>query len=140
MLAEAKFLIDEVKEYRRTDAALEEPRLTEYKLTSIDYAGAKADLRRLVTPAGLAWLRASPYELKEKVAPFADPSASSTTEGAAVHDAVAAFAQEAIAVLLQLGEPRVRAEELVDRVTRADRTIDTADGLVTAALRLKQVS
>jgi Holliday junction DNA helicase RuvA len=79
-------------------------------------------------------------ELKEKVAPFADPSASSTTEGAAVHDAVAAFAQEAIAVLLQLGEPRVRAEELVDRVTRADRTIDTADGLVTAALRLKQVS
>jgi hypothetical protein len=57
-----------------------------------------------------------------------------------VREAVAEFAQEAIAVLLQLGEPRLRAEELIDRVTRADPSIETADGLVTAALRLKQLA
>ena len=78
-------------------------------------------------------------ELKEKVAPFADHSGPDRSGTEEVREAVAAFAQEAIAVLLQLGEPRIRAEELVDRVTRADRSIDTADELVTAALRLKQV-
>ena len=78
-------------------------------------------------------------ELKDKVAPFADPGAAGTADGSAL-EAIADFAQEAIAVLLQLGEPRLRAEELIDRATRADPEIDTADGLVTAALRLKQVS
>jgi len=78
-------------------------------------------------------------ELKDKVAPFADPGSGTGAGGEAV-EAIADFAQEAIAVLLQLGEPRIRAEELVDRATRADPEIDTADGLVTAALRLKQVS
>ena len=59
------FLIDEEKAYKRKDAGvLEHPRLTEYKLTSTDYAGAKADLRRLVSPAGLAWLRSSSVDLK----------------------------------------------------------------------------
>lgn len=79
-------------------------------------------------------------ELKEKVAPFADPGSSAEATGTMVRESVAEFAQEAIAVLLQLGEPRLRAEELIDRVTRADPAIETADGLVTAALRLKQLA
>ena len=79
-------------------------------------------------------------ELKEKVGPFADPGSGAGAEEEVVREAITAFAQEAIAVLLQLGEPRLRAEELIDRVTRADPTIETADGLVTAALRLKQLT
>ena len=53
--------------YRRRDQLQEEPKLTEYKLTSTDYATSKADLRRLITPAGLAWLRASTSQLKTVV-------------------------------------------------------------------------
>ena len=45
---------------------------------------------------------------------------------------------DAIQVLLQLGEPRIRAVELVDRASRADPEIDSAEELVAAALRLKE--
>ena len=78
-------------------------------------------------------------ELKDKVEGFLDLDTSSRREHGET-EAIAAFIEEAIAVLLQLGEPRNRAEELVDRVTRADPTIDTADLLVTGALRLKQMN
>eukprot|EP00900_Chrysochromulina_parva_P010882 jgi/Chrpa1/19796/Chrysochromulina_OHIO_Genome00026223-RA len=54
-LIECKFLIDQELAYKKKDAP-EEQKVTEYKLTSIDYATPRADLRRLVTPAGLAWL------------------------------------------------------------------------------------
>lgn len=47
--------------------------------------------------------------------------------------------RDAIQVLVQLGEPRIRAVELVDRAGRADPEIETADALVAAALRLKEV-
>jgi len=78
-------------------------------------------------------------ELKEKVTRFADPGSAEQGETDMVHEAVAAFAHEALAVLLQLGEPRARAEELIGRASRADPEIDTADQLVTSALRLKQI-
>ena len=78
-------------------------------------------------------------ELKDKVEGFLD-GATDSDRPAAETEAIAEFIEEAIAVLLQLGEPRTRAEELVDRVTRADPTIDTADLLVTGALRLKQMN
>ena len=45
---------------------------------------------------------------------------------------------DAIQVLLQLGEPRIRAVELIDRANRADPGIDSAEELVAAALRLKE--
>jgi len=45
---------------------------------------------------------------------------------------------DAIHVLLQLGEPRIRAVELIDRANRADPGIDSAEELVAAALRLKE--
>jgi len=66
-LIDCKFFIDQEKTYKNREAA-EEQKLTEYKLTSIDYAGPRADLRRLVTPAGLAWLRASSTDLTRTVA------------------------------------------------------------------------
>lgn len=47
--------------------------------------------------------------------------------------------RDAIQVLVQLGEPRIRAVELVDRAGRADPDIETPDALVAAALRLKEV-
>lgn len=78
-------------------------------------------------------------ELKEKVEPFIDTTTTVGGSDESVREAVTEFAKEAIAVLLQLGEPRARAEELVDRATRADPEIDTADQLVTSALRLKQL-
>ena len=43
---------------------------------------------------------------------------------------------DAITVLVQLGEARPTAAELVDRVRRADPTITDADAFVAAALRL----
>ena len=78
-------------------------------------------------------------ELKDKVDGFIDESAS-PNQGTRPTEAIAEFVEEAIAVLLQLGEPRVHAEELIERVTRADPTIDTADLLVTGALRLRQMN
>jgi Holliday junction DNA helicase RuvA len=45
--------------------------------------------------------------------------------------------QDAITVLVQLGEARPIAAELIDRVRRADSTITEADAFVAAALRLK---
>ena len=65
-LIKVGFLVDQdeyKKELQRKDPTGEEPKLTEYKVTSTDYVGDMADLRRLVTPAGLAWLRASSKEL-----------------------------------------------------------------------------
>ena len=128
--------------------------------TTVKGIGARKALRIMQLPVGrialavsehdLALLTSLPevgkrtaeaivVELKEKVEPFIDAGATVGTNDDIVHEAVAAFAKEAIAVLLQLGEPRARAEELVDRATRADPEIDTADQLVTSALRLKQL-
>jgi Holliday junction DNA helicase RuvA len=78
-------------------------------------------------------------ELKDKVDGFIGQDAGSSQTRMET-EAIAEFIEEAIAVLLQLGEPRARAEELIERVTRADPTIDTADLLVTGALRLKQMN
>ena len=79
-------------------------------------------------------------ELKEKVDTFLDDGTSTGVDRTTTVGAIGAFAEEAIAVLLQLGEPRNVAEDLVDRVTTADPTIDSADQGVTGALRLKQLS
>ena len=67
-LIDCGFLVDQEGKYKPRPRGLdkvqvEELRLTEFKLTSTDYASPRCDLRRLVTPAGLAWLRASQSEL-----------------------------------------------------------------------------
>lgn len=48
-------------------------------------------------------------------------------------------ARDAILVLVQLGESRVVAADLVERARRADPSIDESDALVAAALRLKEL-
>lgn len=103
-------------------------------------ADGDIDLLKSLPEVGKRTAETIIMELKDKVAPFADPGSGGTTGENTVQEAISEFAQEAIAVLLQLGEPRLRAEELVERVTRADPSIETADGLVTAALRLKQLN
>ena len=71
---------------------------------------------------------------------FLEDGGTTGGDPAAQVGAVGAFAEEAIAVLLQLGEPRNVAEDLVNRVTTADPSIDSADQVVTGALRLKQLN
>lgn len=47
--------------------------------------------------------------------------------------------QDAVLVLVQLGESNLQARRLVDRALRADPAIDSADELVAAAYRLKEI-
>ncbi|MEC8321406.1 MAG: Holliday junction branch migration protein RuvA [Planctomycetota bacterium] len=51
-----------------------------------------------------------------------------------------AAAREAVLVLVQLGESRLAAVELVDRACRADPELAESDALVAAALRLKELT
>ena len=49
-------------------------------------------------------------------------------------------AQDAVAVLCQLGEPSHAARQLVARALVVDPELDAADAIVAAALRLKETS
>ena len=49
------------------------------------------------------------------------------------------IASDAVAVLVQLGESRLQARQLVDRALAADPSIDSPDALVAAAFRLKEL-
>ena len=49
-------------------------------------------------------------------------------------------AQDAVAVLCQLGEPSHAARQLVARALVVDPELDAADAIVAAALRLKEIS
>jgi Holliday junction DNA helicase RuvA len=46
---------------------------------------------------------------------------------------------DAVGILTQLGEQKMTARQLVDRALAADPTLDSADGLVAAAFRLKEL-
>jgi Holliday junction DNA helicase RuvA len=59
--------------------------------------------------------------------------------GAPLHSADEGLLRDAVAVLHQLGEPAHQARQLVERALAADPTIDTPDGLVAAAFRLKEM-
>lgn len=50
------------------------------------------------------------------------------------------IARDAITVLVQLGESKLTAKHLVDRVLAADPELATADQLVAAAFRLKELA
>ena len=75
-------------------------------------------------------------ELHGKVDRFVE--AKPRGDGAAT-DADAGLVHDAVAVLTQLGEPNLAARQLVERAARADPTIATADALVAAAFRLKEI-
>jgi Holliday junction DNA helicase RuvA len=50
-----------------------------------------------------------------------------------------ALVRDAVAVLTQLGEPKLIARQLVDRALAADPTLESAEVIVAAAFRLKEL-
>lgn len=77
-------------------------------------------------------------ELKDKAGRFL--GATSTIREAKPTDAKSGrVVADAVAVLVQLGEQRPVAMTLVERAIAADPTLDSADALVTAAFRLKEL-
>jgi len=83
-------------------------------------------------------------ELSGKVDRFVEikPAGASTRcigfDGAG--DSRSELVRDAVAVLVQLGEPKLIARQLVDRALAADNTLSTPDQLMAAALRLKQLA
>ena len=65
---------------------------------------------------------------------------SANSAGGAANDARTELIRDAVAVLVQLGEQKLIARQLVDRALAADKTLNTADQLMAAALRLKQLA
>ena len=81
-------------------------------------------------------------ELSGKVDRFVDlgsdsPSADGTAEQ--MMTGRQSVAQEALAVLVSLGEPRVPALQLIDRALRTDPELTSSDQLVAAVYRLKDL-
>ena len=72
-------------------------------------------------------------ELHDKV----DAQALTTPDAPAPTGSEPSATGDAVRVLVQLGESRLVANDLVDRAARADPELDTADALVAAALRIK---
>ena len=74
-------------------------------------------------------------ELKDKVSRFAAGAANSARVGGAVK--MSGAVADALVVLMQLGEPRVVAERLVERAALVVGKSAAADAIVAAALQLK---
>jgi holliday junction DNA helicase RuvA len=82
-------------------------------------------------------------ELSGKVDRFVEVKPAAGSGGSrdgAIADARSELVRDAVAVLVQLGEPRLIARQLVDRALAADKTLATPDQLMAAALRLKQLA
>jgi Holliday junction DNA helicase RuvA len=75
-------------------------------------------------------------ELRDKVDRFIElkPAPASAPDAAK-----AALVQDALAVLTQLGEPKLQARQLVERAIAADPEISTPGDLVAAAYHLKEL-
>lgn len=76
-------------------------------------------------------------ELHGKVDQFVPTAADRRGERDAASSPASRVADDAVAVLVTLGEPKLAALQLVDRALAADPEIGSADALVTAAFRLK---
>ena len=115
--------------YRKALRALQLP------LATIAAAIAQRDVDTLRTlpEIGKRTAETIVLELHDKVSQ--DHADAVPTEASSTN----AAPKEAVQVLVQLGEGRLRAVELVGRVGRADPSIESADELVAAALRLKDV-
>lgn len=82
-------------------------------------------------------------ELNGKVDRFVElkPSGAKRQIGdGGIDDTRAELIRDAVAVLVQLGEQKLIARQLVDRALAADKTLSTPDQLMAAALRLKQLA
>ena len=120
-------------------------RVMELPVGRIALAVAEGDVALLKTlpEVGKRTAETIIVELKEKVSPFLEfASGSNATSGNGVRDdtTLPEFANEALAVLQQLGEPRLRAEQLMRRALDVDPELNDAKDCVTAALRLKQLA
>ena len=74
-------------------------------------------------------------ELKDKVSRFTAGATNSARVGGAVK--MSGAVADALVVLMQLGEPRVVAERLVERAALVVGKSAAADAIVAAALQLK---
>lgn len=105
---------------------------------TIAEAIANRDLGLLVTlpEIGRKTAESIVVELKEKVGRFVGSTMLSEPKA---ETGGGRLLVEAVAVLVQLGENRPVARQLVDRAVAADPTLATADEVVTAALRLREL-
>jgi Holliday junction DNA helicase RuvA len=81
--------------------------------------------------------------LHGKVDPFVSEQAYVASEGAAADESPApsrAAAREALAVLMQLGESRPQAMQWIDQVLTRQPELDSAEAIITEALRLRSSS
>jgi Holliday junction resolvasome RuvABC DNA-binding subunit len=80
-------------------------------------------------------------ELRDKVDRFVELKPASGGAAASTPEEAArvGLIQDAVAVLTQLGEPKLQARQLVERALAADPEIETAEDLVAAAYRLKEL-
>ena len=104
-------------------------------------AGRDVDLLVTLPEIGKRTAETMVTELKGKLDRFieAKPAADGTEPGAVALTGNET-AREAVAVLMQLGEPAHQARALVERVIDADPTLATADAMVEAAFRIKALT
>jgi len=122
--------------YRKALRAMREPVWT--------IAGAIADrdlaLLKSLPEIGGRMAETILNELKGKVDRFIESKPAGADEACGANlRGRGQLATDALTVLIQLGENRSQARTLIDRALAADPEIDTADMLVTASLRLKEL-
>jgi Holliday junction DNA helicase RuvA len=100
---------------------------------------ALKDIKRLTTLPEIGKRTAEQIivELHGKVETFATGSGARTAGGVAVPMALADFQQQAIEVLVKLGERRPEAENWVERVCQVDPTLKDAQKIIQGVYRLK---
>lgn len=97
------------------------------------------DLLRSLPEIGKRTAETIVAELHGKVDHYIEVKPMGAADRATGPDAVrSALIRDAVAVLMQLGEQKLIARQLVDRALIADATLDSAEVLVAAAFRLKE--
>lgn len=97
------------------------------------------DLLRSLPEIGKRTAETIVAELDGKVDHFIEMKPSAATASNAVEAGPhGELVRDAIAMLTQLGEPRLNARRLVERVLEVDPTVDSAENLVAAAFRLRE--
>ena len=96
-----------------------------------------AELLRSLPEIGKKMSETILVELSDKVSRFVEEDARIAGAGGELKE-TPTMVRDAVLVLTQLGEAKITARELVDRVVAADKTIESAEELVAAAFRLKE--
>lgn len=98
-------------------------------------ASRDTDILRSLPEIGKRTAETIVVELSDKVDRFVELKPDGRSTGVSRTDEM----RDAIATLVALGEGQLAATETVDRAVRADPDLTTADTIVTAALRLRQL-